>query len=169
MTDIDLPSRKKLPHDIPPWVAQGARHFITINCRDRSTPHLLQGHVATQLLEGARFYEQIGRWYVWLAVIMPDHLHLIATFDLRRGIKPIVKAWKGYHATRLGIEWQSDFFEHRLRNDQEYDEKAHYVRMNPVRAGLAKMPEEWPHYLDRRNIANTGGGCFPEGRANPPR
>jgi len=105
--------------------------------------------VATQVLKSARHYEEIDRWYLWLMVVMPDHVHLIATFDLERGLRRIVKAWKGYLARNLHIEWQADFFEHRLRNDDEFVEKIHYVRMNPVRKGLVGSPEEWPHVLDR--------------------
>ena len=29
---MDLPTRKKLPHTIPQWVAEGSWFFITINC-----------------------------------------------------------------------------------------------------------------------------------------
>ncbi|MDP2990311.1 MAG: hypothetical protein Q8O57_07080 [Kiritimatiellota bacterium] len=107
-------------------------------------------------MESAIFYEQIGRWYMWLMMIMPDHLHFIATFDLQRGVRPIMRAWKSYQAAKLGINWQSDFFEHRLRNDKEYEEKAHYVRMNPVRKGLVQTTEEWPFVMDRiRMIEQT--------------
>ena len=145
----DLHQRRKLPHEIPPWVRQGARHFITVNCRERDADGLCRGDTAVQLLKSARHYEEIGRWYLWLMVVMPDHVHLIITFNLERGVRPIMKAWKGYQTRNLHIEWQADFFEHRLRNDDEFVEKMHYVRMNPVRKGLVVSPEEWPHVLDR--------------------
>lgn len=32
--------------------------------------------------------------------------------------------------------WQRDFFDHRLRSIESAAEKAQYIRMNPVRAGL---------------------------------
>jgi putative transposase len=40
--------------------------------------------------------------------------------------------------------WQSDTFDHILRSGESYSEKWNYVRMNPVRAGLAAAPEDWP-------------------------
>jgi hypothetical protein len=46
---------------------------------------------------------------------------------------------------------QSGFFEHRLRTQAEYDEKASYVRKNPVRKGLVTAPELWPYFMDRTN------------------
>ena len=149
-----LPQRHKLPHEIPSWVRPGARHFITINCEERETNVLCAGNTAVKLMDSARHYEEIGRWYLWLMVIMPDHVHFIATFDLDGGIKPIVKAWKGYQKRTLCVEWQPDFFEHRLRNDDEFTEKAFYIRMNPVRKGLATSPDEWPFILDRTDLKN---------------
>jgi REP element-mobilizing transposase RayT len=90
-------------------------------------------------------------------LIMPDHLHLIATFDLSRGIQVAVTTWKGYQAKTVGVDWQAGFFEHRLRNDKEYLEKACYIRMNPVRKGLVISAEEWPYVIDRSNIIIKDG------------
>jgi arsenate reductase (thioredoxin) len=154
----DLPKRKKLPHQVPPWVAQGARHFITVNCKQRTGSPLLQQNTAQDLLESAAVYEQLGHWHLWLMVIMPDHLHFIATFNLGHGIQDMVKAWKSHQAKHLGIRWQAGFFEHRLRDDKEFDQKSHYIRWNPVRKGLVQTPEEWPFVLDQTVL----------GRANPP-
>jgi arsenate reductase len=153
-----LPQRKKLPHETPSLVKQGARHFITISCKQRTGAPLLQENNGNALLESAAFYEQLGHWYMWLMVIMPDHLHFIATFNLNREIQDVIKAWKSHQAKHLGIQWQSGFFEHRLRNNAELDEKSHYIRWNPVRKGLVTSPDDWPFVLDRIVL----------GRANPP-
>jgi len=32
-----------------------------------------------------------------------------------------------------------------LRSNENRIEKAHYIRMNPVRKGLCQTPEEWPY------------------------
>ena len=146
----DCHRRCKLPHEIPSWVKQGARHFITINCRKCSNKCLLTApSVAETLINGAMKYEQLGYWFVGLLVIMPDHIHAILTFNLECGIRQTISNWKGYQAKICGIQWQSDFFEHRLRNDDEYVEKAYYVRMNPVRKGLVAEPDQWPYVIDR--------------------
>ncbi len=161
------PQRKKLPHGLPPWVRQGARHFITINCTKRGNNVLARPSLAKELLASAGYYETIGRWYVWLMVVMPDHIHVIATFNLDHGIRRTVGDWKRYQTTRHAIAWQSDFFEHRLRDELEFVEKALYVRMNPVRKGLVTIPSEWPHVMDRTTLENkdgSAGGVAPPGR-----
>jgi len=152
-----LPQRRKLPHEVPSWVGRGARHFVTINCRERGGEPLLRDNVAARILDSARYYENIGRWFVWLMLIMPDHLHMIATFDLHRGIQRTVADWKRYQTTHCGIEWQPDFFEHRLRDEAEFVEKAQYIRMNPVRRGLVGRAEDWRYVLDR----GSAGGVAP--------
>jgi hypothetical protein len=39
---------------------------------------------------------------------------------------------------------QLRFFDRALRTVQEYNEKIQYIRLNPVRARLARHPEDWP-------------------------
>ena len=39
--------------------------------------------------------------------------------------------------------WQPGFFDHLLRNGESYEQKWHYVRENPVRAGLVARAEDW--------------------------
>jgi len=42
-------------------------------------------------------------------------------------------------------KFQRGGFHHRLRDEENYHEKWLYVRENPVRAGLALKPEDWPY------------------------
>jgi len=41
--------------------------------------------------------------------------------------------------------WQKGFFDHVLRSAESYSQKWHYVRENPVRAGLISRWEDWPY------------------------
>jgi REP element-mobilizing transposase RayT len=144
-----LPQRKRLPHELPWWVAQGARHFITINAAHRDRAPFAAPSVAEALLSNLLAYESSGRWQLWIGVVMPDHLHFIATFDLKGGLAASIRAWKAYQARTLAVEFQSGFFEHRLRNEAEFVEKADYIRQNPVRRGLVSDAREWPYRIDR--------------------
>jgi hypothetical protein len=40
--------------------------------------------------------------------------------------------------------WQPDCWDTQLRSGEHYHEKWEYVRQNPMRAGLANVPEDWP-------------------------
>jgi putative transposase len=84
---------------------------------------------------------------VELAIVlaMPDHLHGIVTFPNSFFMKKSISSWKRWFAKSQSIQWQRDFFDHRLRNLESAVEKANYIRMNPVRAGLCANPEDWPY------------------------
>jgi REP element-mobilizing transposase RayT len=41
--------------------------------------------------------------------------------------------------------WQRDFWDTQMRSREHYEEKLAYVRLNPVRKGLAGTPENWPY------------------------
>ncbi len=56
-----------------------------------------------------------------------------------------IRDWRRFVAKKAGVVWQDGVFDHRLRGNESYEEKAHYIRMNPVRAGLVTEPREWPY------------------------
>jgi putative transposase len=143
-----LPQRRNLPHEIPPWVSQGARHFITITALYRDTSPFASAAVASVLLQNLLVYQSLGKWHLWLALIMPDHIHFIATFNMDYGIEASVSAWKGYQSKTLKLDFQSGFFEHRLRNEEAFREKMAYVRANPERKGLVADAADWPYVYE---------------------
>ena len=96
-----------------------------------------------------RAYEEhdvaVGRY-----VIMPNHIHLFVALaptgiTLSRWVQAL-KSILGKELLRMGFQkphWQEGFFDHVLRNSESYSEKWEYVRMNPVRAGFCREPEDW--------------------------
>jgi putative transposase len=56
-----------------------------------------------------------------------------------------VSKWKEWTAKTLKIQWQRDFFEHRLRREESFREKADYILANPVRVALVEKAENWPY------------------------
>lgn len=142
-----LPVRKSLDHTTPLWVRPDeAVFFITINCQSRSTNQLCLPDIATPLLDTVRFRHQHGTWWVHVCLLMPDHLHALLSFPNEADMASTVTAWKHYAATHLGLHWQRGFFDHRLRREEGLREKADYILQNPVRKGLVKCAEDWPHF-----------------------
>ena len=76
---------------------------------------------------------------------MPDHLHALISFPHDQPMERVMQAWKHYLAQKHDIRWQRDFFDHRIRQDESHEEKANYIRNNPVRGGLVEAPEAWPY------------------------
>ena len=141
-----------LSHDVPPWIDPDASdYFITICCRHRGANQLCLPGVGEALLESARFYHAQRKWLPWVFVLMPDHVHMIVAFSRQYRVEAVVEAWKRYAATKYKIVWQRGFFEHRLRGNESAEEKAEYIRQNPVRAGLVKTLGEWPFLLESQD------------------
>ncbi|CAN5772132.1 transposase [soil metagenome] len=136
--------RKTLPHQ-PPWSVDPAEHifFVTVCTLDRGGEPLLSK--GRQLIQSLRFYHDGGKWWLHLAVVMPDHVHLLLSFPPEMTFTETIRQWKRWTRSHLGIVWQRDFFDHRLRRDESYFEKANYILQNPVRAGVVRDWEEWPH------------------------
>jgi REP element-mobilizing transposase RayT len=97
----------------------------------------------------------VGRY-----VIMPDHVHLFVRGGQSFKLGPWVGRLKQVLAKAAKLSrakaqlWEEGFFDHVLRSNESYAQKWNYVRENPVRAGLVKLTEDWPHqgeivYIDR--------------------
>lgn len=145
---LGMPHRKLLGHEVPSWVTSGQTFFITICVEDRAAKPLLAPQKATGLLASVAFLHNRGDWFARLFLVMPDHVHGLLSFPADCDFAHQISAWKGYTAKALGIRWQARFFDHRLRGDESQEEKAAYIRMNPVRANLVHSPEEWPYLFD---------------------
>jgi putative transposase len=104
------------------------------------------------VLETARRYHAAQRWYLKLLLLMPDHLHLLAGFGNDGRLSDLIRDFKRITARMAKIEWQRDFFDHRLRSDESEVEKAWYIRQNPVRAGLIGVGETWPYVIDHNDL-----------------
>jgi putative transposase len=139
--------RKPLPHEVPLWVHPSKEdYFITICCRERGRNQLANSTIGPALIASIRHRNDRQLWYAHLVVIMPDYVHLIVTFgQIETRIQTVISKWKEWTAKSLEIEWQRDFFEHRLRKEEGFREKADYVLANPVRAGLIQCGEDWPY------------------------
>lgn len=136
-------------HRPPPWVPENVVFFITLNCQERGIPQLTQPGTAKGLLDSMSFYQEMGKWHVSLALLMPDHLHALISFNTAQGLgmANLLGSWKRYTSRTFGIGWQRDFFDHRIRGDQDMTDKWDYIRENPVRAGLVDSFGNWPHVL----------------------
>jgi putative transposase len=144
---MNISPRKSLPHEIPLWVDPAKEnYFVTICCDPRGKNQLALAKTGEAILETIAHRNDGGVWFVQLAVLMPDHVHLLVSFpEIEKRVQTVVSKWKEWTAKTLGIRWQRDFFEHRLRREESLHEKADYILENPVRAGLVSRWEDWPY------------------------
>jgi len=137
--------RHSLKHDVPPWVDQGSCFFITICCTPRGKNQLAQAEISTLLFQSVGKLHNNLKWWCHLCLLMPDHLHALLSFPTAVSMTETITGFKAYQNRYHKIQWQDNFFDHRLRSEESLDEKTYYIRSNPVRAGLCSSPEDWPY------------------------
>jgi len=107
-------------------------------------------------------------------VILPEHLHTIWT--LPEGDADFGKRWmliKQAFTHRLGTSvvprprgrsgerslWQSRFWEHRIRDEDDYARHVDYIHFNPVKHGWVLQASDWPYSSLHRYMRE---GILPE-------
>lgn len=80
---------------------------------------------------------------------MPNHVHLPVTplVEVSR-LMHTLKRFTAHEANRLlGCQgqpfWQDESYDRLVRDNDEFHRIARYIRMNPVKAGLAAVPEDY--------------------------
>ena len=138
------PKRIVLNHTRPSWLGSGEIFFITICTQPRGLNQLCKKDVAEVMFETVAHRHENHLWYCRLMLLMPDHLHALVAFPPRRSIKQTISDFKRFTGRRLGLVWQRDFFDNRLRGGEGLQQKAEYIRKNLVRAGLVEDAKDWP-------------------------
>ena len=80
-------------------------------------------------------------------VLMPDHLHWLLTLGQGRSLSVVVRAVKAVTAHQIGgVVWQRGSHDRALRCDEDVQQVARYVVVNPLRAGLVRHLGDYPHW-----------------------
>ena len=146
-------STRRLYHLTPSWVREGAVFHIRVRVAAENRQPLIDPPVAEALLKSAAYYHEQGSWFCHLMLLMPDHCHALLSFPPGSKMIVAVGRWKAWQRRTLGINWQDNFFDHRIRDRRELQLKADYIRQNPVVKGLCKHPADWPWVIDSTNLA----------------
>ena len=137
--------RKQLNHTTHFAARFGAIYFVTICCEKRGSNQLCREDMSKVLFDTARIYHEGGRWNLNVLLLMPDHLHALIGIDGRDSLSQLIRDYKRITAKLAGVQWQRNFFDHRLRHDESLTEKFAYICQNPVRAGLIQNEADWPY------------------------
>jgi type I restriction enzyme R subunit len=84
------------------------------------------------------------RYFLLDYVVMPNHVHLLASFPSEKAMLEQCESWKHYTATKInrlfqrrGRFWQQDGFDHLVRSEEQLKYLRRYIAANPERARLA--------------------------------
>jgi putative transposase len=119
--------------------------FITTVTAQRQ-PIFRRESTARLLIDTLLHYRDQGKYLLHEFVIMPDHVHALITpaddISLERAMQ-FIKGGFSFRLKARGPVWQASFSNHRVRDFEDYENHREYIRLNPVRAGLVRMAEEY--------------------------
>lgn len=156
----------------------GATYFFTANLLDRRERLLIE-HI-DKLHEAIAWVSEVHPIHVDAWVVMPEHLHVVWTLppndsdyalrwsSIKRRFSKALPITEQRNAVQLargerGI-WQRRFWEHLVRDDEDYARHVDYIHFNPVKHGWVRRVADWPHSSFHRFVdagiysVDWGGG-----------
>ncbi|MEQ1749633.1 MAG: hypothetical protein ABL974_09445 [Prosthecobacter sp.] len=124
----------------------------TLTVKDRSTGWLtpnFHARLRWLLLHGCARYDVACPIYC----LMPDHAHLLIVGWTQEADQRLFMPFLRKHTQILlaesGCAWQKQAYDHVLRPQESdryaFEALAHYIRQNPVRAGLVQEADAWAY------------------------
>ena len=108
--------------------------------------------MARLFLEVLSGYRAQGRYMLHEFVLMREHFHVLISVPPGLSVERAVQLMKGgfsYRAKQeLGIHgeiWQRGFSDEYVTDAAGYRARCEYIRQNPVRAGFARAPQDYPY------------------------
>jgi Transposase IS200 like len=151
---IRLPHRPANGGACPTSRSSGRAFFAMDREVDKAAfgPVWLRDDRVARVVADALLYGDTGRNFYRLRawVIMPNHVHVLLRPQTHL---PVITRWlKGSTARQANLIlgqtgeafWQDESFDHRVRDDGELERIVRYIENNPVSAGLAANPGDWP-------------------------
>jgi putative transposase len=157
--------------------APGATIFFTVVTHHRRS--ILADPTAVDLLRRA-FRQAMHRspFTIDAIVVLPDHLHAIWTLPagdskfatrwsaIKAGFTRAFLAAGGREAARSSSRrkrgehgvWQRRFWDHVIRDDDDFGRHVDYIHYNPVKHGLVRCPHAWRHSSFHRHVRD---GTYP--------
>jgi putative transposase len=123
-------------------------YFVTI-VADGRRKVFLDRRVAESTIDCLLRLRQEMKFKLYVYCLMPDHFHaLVGAGASDKTLGEICGAFKSlstraYWQQHEGKLWQRQFFDHIVRNEQDFFETLEYIEMNPVRKGLVATPDKW--------------------------
>lgn len=151
--------------NIKRFYVQNAAYFLTTVTKDRIRI-FSETKNCKILLVTIEYFKLILDYRLYGFCVMPDHLHLIIHPFGRYNFSYIMKMIKGSFSRKInkindreGKIWQKGFYDECITDSLHLIRKLEYLHNNPVKAGLASSPEEYPyssynHYIKTTYPAN---------------
>lgn len=123
-------------------------YFVTIVVSERKSVFLNRAFAKATVNCLKALRNQL-KFNLYVYCLMPDHFHaIIGIGKSGRTLGEICGAFKSisnriYWQYGKGRLWQRQFYDHIIRNEEDFFESLEYIRLNPVRKNLVKKAVDW--------------------------
>ena len=111
--------------------------------------HLRDPRVAGMVQSNLHHFDGV-RYDLIERCVMPNHVHVLIRQHPGVALARLVGSWKSYAAKRAnailgrqGRLWMTDYFDRFIRSEEHFAQASHYIRNNPVVAGLCGRQQDW--------------------------
>ena len=122
--------------------------------RGSGASFLKDPRVAKLVVDALRHFDG-ARYHLHAWCVMPNRVHVIFSVLPARTpalrLSSIIQSWKSFTAkeanrllARTGSFWQREYYDHLVRDDEDFVRCIEYTINNPVKAGLCERWEDWP-------------------------
>ena len=144
----------------------GGTYFFTVTLKNRKSTYLTSYiQLLGKVLRQARHHAHFSTHAI---AVLPEHLHVI--WELPPGDSNYSARWRRVKASftkelvRAGVPikpnlrgeydlWQRRFWEHRIRDEKDFQNHVDYIHYNPVKHGYVFNAVDWPFSSIHRYIA----------------
>ena len=140
----------------------GGCYFFTVVTLNRAQIFIDEERVEV-LRQSIRKVKAASPFEIDAIVILPEHLHCIwrlpeGDADYSSRWREIKKATSHQISTAINARnernvWQRRFWEHTIRDEQDWRTHLDYIHYNPVKHGLVSSPADWPWSSFGRAVA----------------
>ncbi|MGP0172088.1 REP-associated tyrosine transposase [Pseudomonas sp. NCHU5208] len=159
----------------------GGCYFLTLTLRDRRSDLLFRQ--AALLRQCLRDTQAQRPFRLPALVILPDHLHMLMVLppddaDFSARVRMFKASFVAVLRQQAGSKvctnakgeaniWQRRFWEHLIRDQQDYRNHLDYIHINPVKHGLVARVQDWPlssfhHYVRQGLLPIDWAGDAPD-------
>jgi putative transposase len=153
-----------MPRELRPRVGDLPYHVTWRGVR--RTPLFLDSRDAQRFLALLGDTAKKREWRCHAYCLMPNHVHLVLTtpsFDLSDGMQRLGSLYAAAFNRRYGYEghaFERRFWSSVVDRDGYLLELIRYICLNPVRAGLCELPEEWRWSSYAATVAAVDGAAL---------
>ena len=141
----------------------GSSYFFTVVTHSRRK--IFHSEPAVELLRAAfRSVMKTRPFIIDAIAVLPDHIHSLWSLPdgdedystrwmvIKKQVSTHMNAAKNHRGEKQ--VWQRRFWEHLIRDENDYQRHLDYIHYNPVKHGYVLRPAEWLHSSFNKAVAD---------------